>query len=59
MVRLSHRDRSWIVGGLILAAAIIAGAFIERGATAPTQPHRAAFTVEAHILGATASVRLW
>jgi len=46
---------SWIIGGLIIAAAMIAGAFITRGAEARPIP---AITLHAQAFGVSASVDL-
>lgn len=43
---------SWIVGGLILAAAMVGGAFITRG----TQAHLPTVSFQAQALGITASI---
>lgn len=43
---------SWIVAGLIVAGAMIGGAFITRGA----HEHHSAITLQAHALAITASI---
>ena len=50
-----HARASWIIGGLIIAAAMIAGAFITRGAEAHPIP---AVTFHAQAFGVTASIDL-
>jgi hypothetical protein len=44
---------SWIVGALIIAAAMIGGAFITRGAR---EGHAPTIALEAHTMGVTASI---
>jgi len=54
-VSKKHARWSWIIGGLIIAAALIAGAFITRGAEARPIP---AITLHAQAFGVTASIDL-
>ena len=48
-----HVRWSWIVGALIIAVAMIGGAFITRGAH---EGHASMIALEAHALGVTASI---
>lgn len=50
-----HARASWIIGGLIIAAAMVAGAFVTRGAEAHPIP---AITLQAQAFGVTASIDL-
>lgn len=52
MSRERHERWRWIVGAVIVAAAMIGGAFITRG----TPEHRSAISFEARALGVTASI---